>query len=192
MYPEPRSSSTDQIGAEPNPDLWSQFSSNARSSSRCRYGRSRANARGGSDPAGIRPGLLLPSGTREALGDERNSLLPPRVWPTAGESRSRTSPLIEGCTSDEFQLRPVASPRRSAESPKSGWQATQASARSRVRRAYYLAKQADGKSRKEAMPCLKRRISDAVYRQVRARDQTDGSYVETTTGGSVGSATTAA
>ena len=31
-----------------------------------------------------------------------------------------------------------------------------------------LAKQADGKSRKEAMRCLKRRISDAVYRQLRA------------------------
>ena len=31
-------------------------------------------------------------------------------------------------------------------------------------RAYYLAKQADGKSRKEAMRCLKRRISDAIYR----------------------------
>jgi len=35
-------------------------------------------------------------------------------------------------------------------------------------RAYYLAKQADGKSRKEAMRCLKRRISDAIYRQLRA------------------------
>ena len=35
-------------------------------------------------------------------------------------------------------------------------------------RAYYLAKQADEKSRKEAMRCLKRRISDAVYRQLRA------------------------
>ena len=35
-------------------------------------------------------------------------------------------------------------------------------------RAYYLAKQAEGKSRKEAMRCLKRRISDAVYRQLRA------------------------
>jgi transposase len=35
-------------------------------------------------------------------------------------------------------------------------------------RAYYLAKQADGKTRKEAMRCLKRRISDAVYRQLRA------------------------
>ena len=34
--------------------------------------------------------------------------------------------------------------------------------------AYYLAKQAQGKSRKEAMRCLKRRISDAVYRQLRA------------------------
>ena len=35
-------------------------------------------------------------------------------------------------------------------------------------RVYYLAKQGDGKSRKEAMRCLKRRISDAVYRQLRA------------------------
>jgi transposase len=35
-------------------------------------------------------------------------------------------------------------------------------------RAYYLAKQTDGKSRKEAMRCLKRRISNAVYRQLRA------------------------
>ena len=35
-------------------------------------------------------------------------------------------------------------------------------------RAYYLTKQAAGKSRKEAMRCLKRRISDAVYRQLRA------------------------
>jgi transposase len=34
-------------------------------------------------------------------------------------------------------------------------------------RAYYLAKQADGKSRKEAMRCLKRQISDAIYRQLR-------------------------
>ena len=34
-------------------------------------------------------------------------------------------------------------------------------------RAYYFAKQADGKSRKEAMRCLKRRISDAVYRALR-------------------------
>jgi transposase len=34
-------------------------------------------------------------------------------------------------------------------------------------RAYYLAKQAAGKSRKEAMRCLKRRISDAVYRHLR-------------------------
>jgi len=35
-------------------------------------------------------------------------------------------------------------------------------------RAYYLNKQTQGKSRKEAMRCLKRRISDAVYRQLRA------------------------
>ena len=35
-------------------------------------------------------------------------------------------------------------------------------------RVYYLAKQTEGKSRKEAMRCLKRRISDAVYRQLRA------------------------
>jgi transposase len=33
-------------------------------------------------------------------------------------------------------------------------------------RDYYLAKQSAGKSRKEAMRCLKRRISDAVYRQL--------------------------
>jgi len=35
-------------------------------------------------------------------------------------------------------------------------------------RAYYRTKQAAGKSRKEAMRCLKRRISDAVYRRLRA------------------------
>jgi transposase len=35
-------------------------------------------------------------------------------------------------------------------------------------RAYYLRKQSEGKSRKEAMRCLKRRISDAVYQQLRA------------------------
>jgi transposase len=35
-------------------------------------------------------------------------------------------------------------------------------------RVYYLAKQAEGKSRKEAMRCLKRRISDAVFRELRA------------------------
>jgi len=34
-------------------------------------------------------------------------------------------------------------------------------------RAYYLRKQTQGKNRKEAMRCLKRRISDAVYRQLR-------------------------
>jgi hypothetical protein len=35
-------------------------------------------------------------------------------------------------------------------------------------RAYYLRKQAEQKSRKEAMRALKRRISDIVYRQLRA------------------------
>ena len=35
-------------------------------------------------------------------------------------------------------------------------------------RAYYLRKQTEGKSRKEAMRCLKRRISDAIYRELRA------------------------
>lgn len=38
-------------------------------------------------------------------------------------------------------------------------------------RAYYLRKQAEGKSRKEARRALKRRISDAVYRQLRADAQ---------------------
>ena len=38
-------------------------------------------------------------------------------------------------------------------------------------RAYYLRKQAEGKSRKEAMRCLKRRISDAIYRRLRADTQ---------------------
>src|SRR5262249_1727322 len=33
-------------------------------------------------------------------------------------------------------------------------------------RAYYLRKQAEGKTRKEALRALKRRISDAVYRQL--------------------------
>ena len=35
-------------------------------------------------------------------------------------------------------------------------------------RAYYLRKQTEGKSRKEAMRCLKRRISDVVYQRLRA------------------------
>jgi transposase len=33
-------------------------------------------------------------------------------------------------------------------------------------RAYYLRKQAEGKTRKEALRALKRRISDAVYRHL--------------------------
>ncbi len=35
-------------------------------------------------------------------------------------------------------------------------------------RAYYRRKLAEGKSEKEALRCLKRRISDAVYKQLRA------------------------
>ena len=35
-------------------------------------------------------------------------------------------------------------------------------------RAYYLRKQAEGKSRKEALRALKRRISDAVYQRLAA------------------------
>jgi transposase len=38
-------------------------------------------------------------------------------------------------------------------------------------RAYYLRKIAAGKTRREAMRCLKRRISDAIYRQLRADAQ---------------------
>jgi transposase len=35
-------------------------------------------------------------------------------------------------------------------------------------RAYYCKKLAEGKSRKEALRCLKRRISDAVYKNLLA------------------------
>ncbi|MGO9104194.1 MAG: transposase [Mycobacterium sp.] len=38
-------------------------------------------------------------------------------------------------------------------------------------RAYYLRKRSEGKSHREAMRCLKRRLSDAVYRQL-VRDTT--------------------
>ena len=38
-------------------------------------------------------------------------------------------------------------------------------------RSYYLRKQAEGQSRKEAMRALKRRISDTVYRQLVADAQ---------------------
>jgi transposase len=39
-------------------------------------------------------------------------------------------------------------------------------------RAYYLKKRSQGKGHKEAMRCLKRRLSDSVYRQL-VRDATD-------------------
>ena len=40
-------------------------------------------------------------------------------------------------------------------------------------RAYYLRKQAEGKTRKEAIRALKRRISDAVYHQLLADTTTE-------------------
>jgi transposase len=40
-------------------------------------------------------------------------------------------------------------------------------------RAYVAPKQRQGKSRREALRCLKRRISDAVYRQLQADLQPD-------------------
>ena len=40
-------------------------------------------------------------------------------------------------------------------------------------RAYYRRKLADGKTRMEAMRCLKRRISDAIYRQLLTDAQLD-------------------
>ena len=50
-------------------------------------------------------------------------------------------------------------------------------------RAYYRRKRAAGKSHKEALRCLKRRLSDVVYRQLlrdaqgrRAREDTGGDY----------------
>ena len=39
-------------------------------------------------------------------------------------------------------------------------------------RAYYLPKQAQGKSKKDALRALKRRVSDAVYRELLADSQT--------------------
>ena len=38
-------------------------------------------------------------------------------------------------------------------------------------RAYYLRKIAEGKTKKEALRCLKRRISDVVYRQLVADER---------------------
>ena len=49
-------------------------------------------------------------------------------------------------------------------------------ARSEVRGgAYYRKKIAEGKSRKEALRCLKRRVSDAVYRSLVADSQAPSS-----------------
>jgi transposase len=49
-------------------------------------------------------------------------------------------------------------------------------------RTYYLRKQAEGKSRKEALRALKRRISDAVYRRLLADADADIELSTTTTG----------
>jgi transposase len=51
-------------------------------------------------------------------------------------------------------------------------------------RAYYLRKRTDGKGRKEAMRCLKRRLSDVVYRQLRR----DANRLEASPGGHSGAA----
>ena len=50
-------------------------------------------------------------------------------------------------------------------------------------RAYYRRKLAAGKTRAEAMRCLKRRISDALYRQLRADAKTAAARVEAGPGG---------
>ena len=51
-------------------------------------------------------------------------------------------------------------------------------------RAYYLRKRTEGKSHKEAMRCLKRRLSDVVYRQLRR----DANTTEAGPGGHSGAA----
>ena len=53
-------------------------------------------------------------------------------------------------------------------------------------RAYYRRKLADGKTRMEAMRCLKRRISDAVYRQLIADAHANNQGVGTGPGGHCG------
>jgi transposase len=51
-------------------------------------------------------------------------------------------------------------------------------------RAYYLRKRSQGKTHKEAMGCLKRRLSDVVYRQLRH----DANNMEAGPGGHSGAA----
>ena len=53
-------------------------------------------------------------------------------------------------------------------------------------RAYYRRKLADGKTRMEAMRCVKRRISDAVYRQLVADARAGDSEEGTGSGGHCG------
>ena len=57
-------------------------------------------------------------------------------------------------------------------------------------RAYYRRKLAAGKTRMEAMRCLKRRISDAVYRQLIADAQLEATLVGTGPGGHCGATLT--
>ncbi len=52
-------------------------------------------------------------------------------------------------------------------------------------RAYYLRKRSEGKSRNEAMRCLKRRLSDNVYRQLIGDADTKGGLGRTLGGGSI-------
>ena len=52
-------------------------------------------------------------------------------------------------------------------------------------RAYYLRKRSEGKSRNEAMRCLKRRLSDIVYRQLIRDADTKGGLGRTLGGGSI-------
>ena len=54
-------------------------------------------------------------------------------------------------------------------------------------RAYYRRKRAEGKEPMDALRCLKRRISDALYRQLRADDETcRDEHVDTGPGGHCG------
>ena len=54
-------------------------------------------------------------------------------------------------------------------------------------RAYYLRKRSEGKGHKEAMRCLKRRLSDVVYRQLRhdANNRLEAGPRRTLGGGSI-------
>jgi hypothetical protein len=59
--------------AYPDSVMWRCRALHTIASSRCRFGRCLANARGGSGPSCTRRGRLLPSGTGQARGAARNS-----------------------------------------------------------------------------------------------------------------------